>query len=166
MTDVLVERETLVLVEASDGGVLLEQPARAIEIVTEGLQGPPGPRGNPGPTGGSTLVRVSTPISGHSAVACNWVGELIPADCTIAAHRGVVLGVVTQAHVPGDEAAVKTGFPIEHLGWTWSTGPVYVGMAGQLTQTLPVGAQFSQVVGVALSPTLVLVDLQPPITIA
>ena len=60
MTDVLVEKEALVLVEASDGGVLLEQPARAIEIVTEGLQGPPGPVGAQGADGqpGATGLRV------------------------------------------------------------------------------------------------------------
>lgn len=166
MTDVLVERETLVLVESADGGVLLEQAARAIEIVTEGLQGPPGPRGLPGFSGGSTPVRVAVSISGHSVVACNAVGELVPADCTVASHRGAVLGVVMQAYAPTEEAEVKTAFPLEHMGWTWTPGPVYVGLAGQLAQVLPLGALFSQVVGVALSPTLVLIELQPPITIA
>lgn len=123
--------------------------------------------GPPGPAGGSTLVPVGpSPLSGHSAVACDSAGELVPADCTLAEHRGAVLGVVTQAYLPGDSAQVRTGFPLEHAGWTWAPGPIYVGTGGQLTQALPAGALFSQLVGVALSATRVLIDLQPPITTA
>lgn len=48
MIDVIVENASLVLVEASNGGVLLERQERAAELVTEGQQGPPGP---PGPAG-------------------------------------------------------------------------------------------------------------------
>lgn len=123
--------------------------------------------GRPGPAGDATLVLVgSMPISGHSAVAVNSSGELVPADCTAAAHQGAVLGVVVNAYAAGSSAEVKTGFPLEHLGWSWSVGPVFVGAAGQLTQALPPGALFSQTVGRAVSATRVLIDLQPPITIA
>lgn len=161
-TDVLVEREV---------DVVLEQSEPEEIIITEAVQGPPGPRGpiGPagGPAGGTTTVTVgATPLSGHSAVAVDAAGLLIQADCTNPAHRGAVLGLLANAYSPGDQAVVQTAFTLEHSGWTWSPGPVFVGTAGQLTQTLPVGAVFSQVVAHALSPTLVLVDVQPPITIA
>ena len=157
-TDVLVEREV---------DVVLEQSGPEEIIVTEAEQGPPGPQGIQGPAGGTTTVTVgATPLSGHSAVAVDAAGLLIQADCTNPAHRGAVLGLLANAYSPGDQAVVQTAFTLEHSGWTWSPGPVFVGTAGQLTQTLPVGAVFSQVVAHALSPTLVLVDVQPPITIA
>lgn len=157
-TDVLVEREV---------DVVLEQSEPEEIIIIEVVQGPPGPPGPIGPSGGTTTVTVgATPLSGHSAVAVDAAGLLIQADCTNPAHRGAVLGLLANAYSPGDQAVVQTAFTLEHSGWTWSPGPVFVGTAGQLTQTLPVGAVFSQVVAHALSPTLVLVDVQPPITIA
>ena len=151
-----------------DGGaaVVVTQPTNTV-VVAVAQQGPRGPQGVPGPAGGTTTVTVgATPLSGHSAVAVDAGGMLIKADCTNPAHQGAVLGLMANAYSPGDQAVVQTAFTLEHAGWTWTPGPVFVGTAGQLTQTLPVGAVFSQVVAHALSPTLVLVDVQPPITVS
>ena len=151
-----------------DGGaaVVVTQPTNTV-VVAVAQQGPRGPQGVPGPAGGTTTFTVgATPLSGHSAVAVDAGGMLIKADCTNPAHQGAVLGLMANAYSPGDQAVVQTAFTLEHAGWTWTPGPVFVGTAGQLTQTLPVGAVFSQVVAHALSPTLVLVDVQPPITVS
>ena len=157
---------TLVTAPATQTTVVVaEKPLHV--VVTRGIPGPPGKQGIPGPAGGTTTVTVgATPLSGHSAVAVDAGGMLIKADCTNPAHQGAVLGLLANAYSPGDQAVVQTAFTLEHSGWTWTPGPVFVGTAGQLTQALPVGAVFSQVVAHALSPTLVLVDVQPPITIA
>lgn len=166
MTDLLVERETLVLVEEARQELLVEERER-LQILTEARQGPPGPAGPAGPAGGATTVTVgATPLSGHSVVAADTAGLLIKADCTNPAHQGTVLGLLANAYSPGDQAVVQTAFTLKHAGWTWTAGPVFVGTAGQLTQSLPAGAVFSQVVAQALSATIVLVDVQPPITIA
>lgn len=166
MTDLLVERETLVLVEEARQELLVEERER-LQILTEARQGPRGAQGVPGPAGGATTVTVGAlPLSGHSAVAVDAAGLLIKADCTNPAHQGAVVGLLANAYSPGDQAVVQTAFTLEHSGWTWTAGPVFVGTAGQLTQSLPAGAVFSQVVAQALSATLVLVDVQPPITIA
>ena len=165
MSEVLVE-EILILADQPDDSVLVDE-VEVVSIVAVAEQGPRGIQGIQGPAGGTTTVTVgATPLSGHSAVAVDAAGLLIQADCTNPAHRGAVLGLLANAYSPGDQAVVQTAFTLEHSGWTWSPGPVFVGTAGQLTQTLPVGAVFSQVVAHALSPTLVLVDVQPPITIA
>lgn len=166
MTDALIVEEIQILAEQTDDSVLVSE-SEVIEVVAVAEQGPRGIQGIQGPAGGTTTVTVgATPLSGHSAVAVDAAGLLIQADCTNPAHRGAVLGLLANAYSPGDQAVVQTAFTLEHSGWTWSPGPVFVGTAGQLTQTLPVGAVFSQVVAHALSPTLVLVDVQPPITIA
>ncbi len=166
MADALIVEEIQILAEQADDSVLVSE-SEVIEVVAVAEQGPRGIQGIQGPAGGTTTVTVgATPLSGHSAVAVDAAGLLIQADCTNPAHRGAVLGLLANAYSPGDQAVVQTAFTLEHSGWTWSPGPVFVGTAGQLTQTLPVGAVFSQVVAHALSPTLVLVDVQPPITIA
>lgn len=166
MSDAVTVEEIQILAEQTDDSVLVSE-SEVIEVVAVAEQGPRGIQGIQGPAGGTTTVTVgATPLSGHSAVAVDAAGLLIQADCTNPAHRGAVLGLLANAYSPGDQAVVQTAFTLEHSGWTWSPGPVFVGTAGQLTQTLPVGAVFSQVVAHALSPTLVLVDVQPPITIA
>lgn len=166
MSDALIVEEIQILAEQADDSVLVSE-SEVIEVVAVAEQGPRGIQGIQGPAGGTTTVTAgATPLSGHSAVAVDAAGLLIQADCTNPAHRGAVLGLLANAYSPGDQAVVQTAFTLEHSGWTWSPGPVFVGTAGQLTQTLPVGAVFSQVVAHALSPTLVLVDVQPPITIA
>jgi len=166
VTDLLVAHETEILAEEAQDSVLVDQ-VEETEIVELGQQGPPGRQGPPGPAGDAITVKVGpSPISGHSVVACNALGELIAADATNPAHRGAVLGVVADAYSPGDDAVVQTGFVLEHSGWTWVPGPVLVGLAGQLAQAPPTGALFSQVIGQALSTTRVLIDINPPITLA
>ena len=166
MADALIVEEVLILANQPDDSVLVDE-VEVVSIVAVAEQGPRGIQGIQGPAGGTTTVTVgATPLSGHSAVAVDAAGLLIQADCTNPAHRGAVLGLLANAYSPGDQVVVQTAFTLEHSGWTWSPGPVFAGTAGQLTQTLPVGAVFSQVVAHALSPTLVLVDVQPPITIA
>lgn len=128
--------------------------------------GPPGPPGPIGPAGGATLVTVgTTPISGHTAVALDSGGLLVYADCTNAAHIGAVQGVVANAYSAGTQAVVQTGFELVHAGWAFATGPVFVGASGALVQVLPVGAVFAQVIGYALAPTRIRVDVQPPIVL-
>lgn len=137
-----------------------------VEVLEAAAQGPRGPQGIPGPAGGATTVTVgATPISGHCAVALDAGGLLVYADCTNPAHIGAVQGVVGNAYSPGDPAVVQTDFDLTHAGWTFATGPVFVGAAGALVQALPVGAVFAQVIGYALAPTRIRIDVQPPIVL-
>ena len=145
---------------------VLDQQIEVIEIVEVAEQGPRGPQGIPGPAGGATTVTVgATPISGHTAVALDSGGLLVYADCTNPAHIGAVQGVVGNAYSPGDQAVVQTDFELVHAGWSFTAGPVLAGLSGALVQTLPPGALFAQVVGFALAPTRIRVDVQPPIVL-
>lgn len=137
-----------------------------VEVLEAAAQGPRGPQGIPGPAGGATTVMVgAAPISGHTAVALDSGGLLVYADCTNPAHIGAVQGVVGNAYSPGDQAVVQTDFDLAHAGWTFATGPVFVGATGALVQALPMGAVFAQVVGYALAPTRIRIDVQPPIVL-
>lgn len=105
------------------------------------------------------------PLSGHTAVALDPSGLLIYADCTNPAHIGAVQGVIANAYGAGDPAVVQTSFDLSHAGWAFATGPVFVGASGALAQTPPPGALFAQVIGYALAPTRIRVDVQPPIVL-
>lgn len=163
MTDLVVVEEIEVLTVEGSDDLILEQ-VEVTEIITDAEQGPPGPAG---PSGGTQTVTVgATPLSGHTAVAVDADGLLVYADSSNPAHRFAVLGLLSQAFSAGTEAEVRTGFVLEHSGWTWTPGPVFVGLGGALVQTVPGSAVFCQVVGLALSATRILIDVQPPITIA
>ena len=137
-----------------------------IEVLEAAAQGPRGPQGIPGPAGGATTVTVgATPISGHTAVALDSGGLLVYADCTNPAHIGAVQGVVGNAYSPGDLVVVQTDFELVHTGWSFSPGAVFVGVSGALVQAPPPGAVFAQVIGYALAPTRIRIDVQPPIVL-
>ena len=145
---------------------ILAQQVEVVQIVEVAEQGPRGIQGIPGPAGGTTLVTVgAAPVSGHTAVALGADGLLIYADCTNPAHIGAVQGVIANAYGAGDLAVVQTDFDLAHAGWTFATGPVFVGATGALVQTLPMGAVFAQVVGYALAPARIRIDVQPPIVL-
>lgn len=145
---------------------ILAQQVEVVQIVEAAEQGPRGIQGIPGPAGGATVVTVgATPLSGHTAVAMDADGLLIYADCTNPEHIGAVQGVIANAYGAGDLAVVQTDFDLSHAGWTFATGPVFVGATGALVQTLPMGAVFAQVVGYALAPTRIRIDVQPPIVL-
>lgn len=165
MPDLVVVEEIQILAQQPDDSVLVDEVG-VIEIVAVEEQGPPGPPGPIGPEGGAALVTVgATPISGHTAVALDSGGLLVYADCTTAAHIGAVQGVVANAYGAGAQAVVQTDFELVHAGWSFSPGPVFVGASGALVQVLPVGAVFAQVIGYALAPTRIRIDVQPPIVL-
>ena len=157
--------DTELLIVDDESEILIEVNTD-VEVLEAAAQGPRGIQGIPGPAGGATLVTVgASPISGHTAVAMDADGLLIYADCTNPAHIGAVQGVIANAYSPGDLAVVQTDFDLTHAGWAFATGPVFVGATGALVQTLPMGAVFAQVVGYALAPTRIRIDVQPPIVL-
>lgn len=157
---------TAVVTVVEARSVVVTPPQPFSSVVVRGVPGPRGPQGAPGPAGGTAVVTVgATPLSGHTAVAMDAGGLLIYADCTNQTHIGAVQGVIANAYGAGDPAVVQTDFDLTHAGWAFATGPVFVGAAGALVQTLPVGAVFAQVVGYALAPTRIRVDVQPPIVL-
>lgn len=165
--DVLIVTDQQVVVLEDGRQTVIREEVPATQVLAVAMQGPRGIQGPPGPAGGASTVTVgAAPLSGHSAVAIDSSGLLVPADVSLAAHRGAILGVVANAYSPGDDAVVQTGYLLEHGGWSWALGPVFVGAAGALTQAPPGNALFAQVIGYAVSPTRIVVDVQPPINLA
>lgn len=161
--DVLVVEETTVLMEQSDDTVLHEQVER-VEIVAVAEQGPPGRPGDPGPAGGSFLQRVASETL--SALVVVWedeFGRVRALDSTDEDHIFLLLGIATTAASAGNYLNVQRSGAIEDDAWSWSAGQrIYLGVHGALTATPP-NSGFDVLIGTALSPKRIALNLQDPI---
>lgn len=119
-------------------------------------------RGDAG-SGGSSLSYLSaSSLSGHIAITLDAQGRATPADCTLASHAHALMGITLGASGAGASAPVTLSGQLEHLGWTFTPGaPVFLGLAGAITQSLPPQAVFSKVLGVAVTPTRISISFQP-----
>lgn len=157
---VVVDASRVQIVETL--GETIELTQRVVEVVSAGVQGPAGPAGAPG-TGGSSSVTYTAgeALGGHRGVLVD-TGVAYYADSSVVADIGKLVGITTGAVSMGADAVVLTSGEITEPSWTWVPGPVYLGLTGLLTQTPP-ATGFIQVVGIAMTATVLLVRIQDPV---
>jgi len=164
MTEVVVTEvvNTVVVDGEATVAVIVEQ---AVSIVDVAQQGPAGAQGIQGPAGASNATYTAGgSVSGHQAVTLDSTSTLIYADAATPAHAWAVLGVSLNAAASGGAVEVARSGPVDHSGWAFTPGsPVFLGLAGALVQAVPLTAAFVKVMGVAVSPTRVVLDPQPAI---
>jgi hypothetical protein len=154
----VVPQDTIVI--ASEEGQVIQSLPNVDVITSPNAQGPPGPPGRDGSAVGVTAVS-SIAISGHRVV-------LVPAtDVQYASnddptHVNKVLGLTNNAAAAGDDIEVVTAGEVIEPSWNWTPGPVYLGLNGLLTQTVPTSGFIKQV-GIAMTATRLLVAFWPPI---
>lgn len=129
--------------------------------------GPQGPPGEQGPAGASAdqsapIFTAGAALSGHMAVRAIGDGSVLYASADQPAQAGTVLGITNGAAQAGAQIGVVTEGPIDEPSWTWSPGPVWLGLNGALTQSVPMSGMVVRV-GLALSPTRLLVGVAPAI---
>lgn len=138
-------------------------------IISEGIQGPPGP-GYPGIPGSDTpIATAGEAISAFRGIALNQSGNAVHATNAQAGDALRFVGIATQAAVLGGPARWKSTGGLINPAWAWDVNmPIFLGAAGELTQTPPVApdAAFSLAVGFATSPTSMFVSLHDPILLA
>jgi hypothetical protein len=106
-------------------------------------------------------------LGGHRLVATDGAGGLAYASCDDPADLPAVIGMTLQAAAAGDTVSVQRVGEIEEGSWAWTPGaPVFLGLNGVPTQSLPEGALFGLVVGVASSPTTVFMAPREPVMLA
>lgn len=138
-----------------------------ITVVTVAAVGPQGPPGPPGPDSQGSLTRTAaTVLSGHRVVTPHADGTVGYADNANPAHCMAPLWLTLGAAVAGAEVEIQPFGPVVEGSWSWTLGPVYLGAAGVLTQTVPTAPSFLAIVGFATSPTELFVDRQPTIALA
>jgi len=85
---------------------------------------------------------------------------LMLADANTIGHLDQVIGFVSESATAGDQVRVINGGNIVNPAWTLIPGAtVYLGATGGITQS-PVGLSFVQMLGVAVTATRVLVNIQ------
>jgi hypothetical protein len=131
-------------------------------VVVSGLMGPPGPQGIPGTYTEEGFVSAAN-IGGHSVVSINAMGQLVVASCD-QYNTNHVIGITINAVVAGNQTLVTTKGSVEHLGWTLNPDqPVFLGINGAITQTVPLTATYQKVIGYAVSATRLTLSIQPSI---
>ncbi len=151
------------LLELAPGDMMLEQ-VESLVLLEVGTQGPPGPPGIPGPAAGQALQRAAAEtLSALRGVHELPSGQVALADAAQAAHVFALLGVTLTAADTGQPVNVQRTGVIDDQGWAWTTDQrVYLGQGGALVQQPPVTG-FDVLVGMALSPTRLLLNIQDPI---
>ena len=125
--------------------------------ITAGLQGPAGP---PGADGDGVL----TLLGGHRLVAADGAGGVTYARCDAARDLRAVRGIPLHAAEGGEDIAIRRIGEVEESSWAWTPGqPVYLGLNGVPTQTLPPGAIFGLIVGIPTTPTTLFMAPREPI---
>ena len=163
MPDVLLAETTQILTVVEEATQVLTVVEEATQVLAVAEQGPAGPPGQPGPAGGTSHIRNSK--AALSALLVVWEDELgvvRPLDSTDEDHIDLLCGLtITGTSSAGPVTVQRTG-AVDDTAWAWTPGRVYLGAGGSLTQTPPNNG-FDVLVGVAVSPTRLLLDFQDPI---
>jgi hypothetical protein len=101
-------------------------------------------------------------IEAGKVVALRSDGSIEPADHNTPAHWSRLAGVMIEAVAAGETARVQVDGLMRDAGWSWEPGaPVFVGSAGNLTQTPPTTG-FVQHIGFSVGSDTVLVQVEIP----
>lgn len=138
----------------------LRDPISSV-VVASGAQGP---KGIDGTSGLFTIDRVpSSPIGGHRVVISSGLTSISYADSDNTSNANMVLGVTTTAVVAGGTVKVQFLGEISEPSWTFIPNElVFCGHNGLLTQIAPTTG-FQLIMGVALTPTTVLLAIKQPL---
>jgi hypothetical protein len=132
-------------------------------VIGPNIPGPPGADGPPGPSGGGTFIRqAEQALSGHRVVKAVANNEVNYASNDQFSDAALIEGITTGAAGSGDDIEVQSSGEMVEDSWSWSLGPIFCGLNGQLTQSPPAGAWIRQV-GVAVDTNRIVISLQPPI---
>jgi len=159
--EILVVSETEQLIVQETSGQSVTEQVVSQEVLSEGVQGPPGPTG-PGGSITNTATAAEA-VGGHRAVV-NTPSGIAYADADNLAHCGRVVGITTAAAGAGSPITFQASGKITEPSWFWSpNADIWLGLNGLPTQTIPGAAVFAQRLGFALSPTEMWVELGEPV---
>lgn len=149
----------------TNGLVLVDEALRPAEIevrevFSSGLLPPPLP------TGGSGVVRTAGETLSALKAVYELNGEVFALDPgTADAPVDLFLGITVSSALAGAEVVIQRDGTLDDASWSWSTGVVYVGAAGALTQVAPT-AGWELVVGASPSPQRINLDFDEPVLLA
>ena len=145
-----------VVIETDAEYAVTHDMAPEVRLISSGDQGPPGP------PGGVVIQRSAGHLISALRVVYEASGLVYALDYRDAAHIDLLVGITMTAADGGAPIAIQRAGEISDSGWAWTPGRVYLGVAGQLTQTPP-ETGYSVLIGSAVSATRIILNLQDPI---
>ena len=139
-----------------------------------GSQGTTGPdstvTGPTGPTGplsnGSVTYIAYGNLGGHRVVRSHFSGMVKYASNDVPGDVSSVMGVTLNSALDGDSINIQTFGEIVEPSWSWLIDlPIFLGLSGALTQAVPTTG-ILLIMGVATSPTSMLVGIKQPIILS
>ena len=159
-----IEIPTVELLQDAAPAQVLVETVETLVVLEVALQGKPGPPGQPGQAGVSYVTFLASgAIGGHRVVRSMFARHAQYADHNDVAGASSILGITLHAAEAEAPINVAATGEIFEPSWAWVVdAPIFVGTGGVLTQAPP-STGFQLVVGVATSPTSMLVGIKQPI---
>lgn len=133
-----------------------------VVIRTAGTQGI---QGEQGASAGTITMLADGAVSGHRLVKTTTSGKVGYASSNDLLSANGILGMTLNAAADGDTLTIIQSGKVIEPSWTFTPNThLFCGIDGTLTQTQP-ATGFSLVVGIAISPTEVLLGIKQPIVI-
>lgn len=142
--------------------VVAKQEVPRYVVAVRGVPGGNGSQGVPGPAGNAAVARLAGETISALRVVYETAGEVFLLDYRDEDHIDLLLGVTLTAGVAGAPINVQRLMDITDASWNWTLGRVYLGANGTLTQTPPADG-YDVLIGYAVSPTRLTLNLQDPI---
>lgn len=164
---VVVQRERAVVVTVALGKtVVARQPAPPTVVVTRGIPGPRGLQGLPGQSGASYLTYLADgALGGQRVVRATTAGKVDYVDPSDPAQAHAAIGLTMGAAADGAPINVQFSGEMTEPSWAWTANlPIFIGANGVPTQTPPASG-FQAAIGVATSPTAIVIQIKSPIVL-
>lgn len=101
-------------------------------------------------------------LSGNMAVII-YDGMALYADNSNINHAGIVIGITTGGASIGSDATIQYHGEMTEPSWNWITNePIFLGTHGRLSQ-IDTSTAFSNILGFAVTPTTMFINLETPI---
>lgn len=133
---------------------------RVILVPTQGVPGPPGPAGS------ELRIDRHTDIvlNGHRAVVPDGAGVAY-ADSSNPTHNHDPVWLTTDAWTAGSTASLLADGQTTEPSWNWTLNePIFLGLNGTLTQTVPPSAVFIRQIAEVIDAQTIMFRPQLPIT--
>lgn len=138
------------------------QSVRVVVAGTQGARGPVGPVGPVGPAGGAGFTRTAGETLGAHRAVFTVDGNVYYCDHTVEQSVLLYLGLTLNSAVLNEPVTVLRAGELEDPSFTFTAGPIYMGLDGMLTQTIPETGYAFQL-GYAESATKIVLDPQIPV---
>jgi hypothetical protein len=145
--------------------VTLAPTILGVALSQVGQAGPAGPPGSSSSAAVLSIVRHTTyALSGQRAVTANDAGLLIYASCDDLNYVSRPVWLTTGAWDADVDATLLVDGPVTEPGWAFTPGePIWLGINGVLTQSIPVGALFVRELAQVADPQTIVFQPDSPV---